>query len=342
MITGGSGSGVSGPGGFFPISISSLCLDTVTGFDLFLRPQGGKPPVLYRDKTLPFTEESRNRLRQNGITKLYVSNAQAGVYRTYVQSNLRSIVSDPSVELTERAEVLYTSAQDVMKDLMDDPRSGQLFDRTSRLASDAVWFLFNQPASFGSLLKVTSYDYYTYTHCVNVFLFCMALARKMRYGETEVLEFGTGALLHDVGKCMVPPEIVNAPGKLTPEQWSLMKQHPEFGCEVLREQGIENPVIHDITRHHHEKMNGKGYPQGVGGADLSTFARICAIVDIFDALTTRRTYKEAMGSFPALKLMQDAMAEELDPALFRNFIELMGSEAKKAQKTAARPASTSN
>jgi putative nucleotidyltransferase with HDIG domain len=242
------------------------------------------------------------------------------------------IIGDPDVEIGERAEVLYMSARDVMKDLMDDPRSGRLFDTASRLASDAVWFLFNQPASFSSLLKVTSYDYYTYTHCVNVFTFCMALTRKMGYSEKEVLGFGTGALLHDVGKCMIPEEIVRAPGKLTPEQWDLMKQHPALGAQILSEQGIDDPVIHDITLHHHEKVNGKGYPGGLMGKDLSLFSRICTIVDIFDALTTQRTYKDAMGSFPALKLMQDAMVEELDPHLFRNFIELMGSHGPVVQK----------
>jgi len=340
-----NGGGVSEPpsaDAFFPIRIASLCLDTVTGFDLFLKPQGSKPPVLYRDKSLPFTEEARERLKQREITKLYVSNSQAGEYRRYVQANLRSIIADPAVDLTERAEVLYSSAQDVMKDLMEDPRSGQLFHRTNRLASDAVWFLFNQPASFGSLLKVTSYDYYTYTHCVNVFLFCVALARKMRYGEAEVLTFGTGALLHDVGKCMVPPEVVNAAGKLTPEQWEMMKKHPEFGIQVLREQGIDDPVIHDITLHHHEKVNGKGYPQGLTAKDLSVFARICTIVDIFDALTTRRTYKEAMGSFPALKLMQDKMTDELDPELFRNFIALMGTQSQEPSPKTVTPIKKAN
>ncbi len=319
--------------GFFPVRIGSLCLDAVTGFDLYLKPQGSKPPALYRDKGLPFTEEARERLKENCITTLYVRSSQGPEYRKYVQANLRTIIADPAVDVTERAEVLYTSAQDVMKDLMEDPRSGKLFDTTSKLASDAVWFMFNQPASFGSLLKVTSYDYYTYTHCVNVFLFCMALARKMSYSENEVLAFGTGALLHDVGKCMVPPEIVNAPGKLTAEQWAVMKQHPVFGGTVLNEQGITDPMIHDITLHHHEKVNGKGYPGGLTGKDLSRFSRICTIVDVFDALTTRRTYKQAMGSFPALKLMQDQMAEELDAQLFRNFIELMGSQGPIIQQS---------
>ena len=325
MPIGGGSSDPANAADFFPIRIGSLCLDTVTGFDLYLKPQGQKPPALYRDKTLPFTEEARERLKQNSITKLYVCSTQAADYQEYVQANLRTIIADPAVDVAERAEILYTSAQDVMKNLMADPRSGQLFDTTNQLAADAVWFLFNQPASFSSLLKVTSYDYYTYTHCVNVFLFCMALARKMSYSESEILTFGTGALLHDVGKCMIPADIINAPGKLLPAQWIVMKQHPEFGCRILTEQGINDPVIHDITLHHHEKVNGKGYPQGMMGKDLSRFARICAIVDIFDALTTRRTYKNAMGSFPALKLMQDAMAEELDAQLFRNFIELMGS-----------------
>jgi len=189
-----------------------------------------------------------------------------------------------------------------------------------------VKFVFGQRDAFENLLKVTSYDYYTYTHCVNVFMFSIALAQSMGYSAHDVQSLGNGALLHDVGKCMVDPDIVNCRGKLSQEQWLQMKLHPVHGHTLLKRQGMRNSVILDVTRHHHEKLSGAGYPDGLGPSDISDGARIVAIADIFDALTTRRSYKEAINSFPALKLMREEMVKDIDADIFRAFVALMGKQ----------------
>lgn len=311
--------------GFFPIRIASLLTDTVTDFDLYLEESDSRPPILYRERNLPFTEEVRLRLKVGNVEQLYVSEGDTKVYSAYLERNLQVILNDPAVEMTERAEILYSTSREIVKGLLEDPRSGDVVARSQSLVEHAVPFVFNQAGAFKHLLEVTSFDYYTYTHCVNVFVFSIALARKLGLNQREVMRLGSGALLHDLGKCMIDQEIVNARGKLTQDQWSKMMLHPVYGHKILREQGTADPVALDMVRHHHEKLSGKGYPDGLAGDEISCEVRISTIADVFDALTTRRSYKDAIGSFPALKLMRDEIARDLDPDMFRTFVGMMGN-----------------
>ena len=311
--------------GFFPIRISSIRLDTVTDFDLYIQEHNQAKPILYRERDLSFDEEAASRLRSNGVDTLYVSGNQAKEYKAYIERNLKDILNDSNLPMSERSALLYNSSISVVKDIMDDPRSHGIVQRSELLVENTVSFVFNKTNAFKHLLDVTSFDYYTYTHCVNVFVFSISLARRLGYTEESGISLGKGALLHDVGKCQIDPAIVNARGKLTAKQFDQMKNHPLFGYRILQSQGVTDKVQLDIVRHHHEKLTGKGYPDGVGPDALSREVRICTIADIFDALTTRRSYKAALPSFPALRLMRDEMTQDLDPEAFRTFVGMMGN-----------------
>lgn len=307
-----------------PIPVSSLRLDMVAGFELYL-PVKGLEPVLYRGADLPFTEEARARLAEAKHDTVLIRASDQAAYNRYLEQNLGSILNDASLPMEQRATALYQCSQNLVKEVMADPRAGEVLERTGNVVSHTVDLLFRESTSFQHLMKVTSYDYYTYTHSVNVFVFSTALAQRLGHTPEDLRTFGQAALLHDIGKSRINPDIVNARGKLSNEQWQEMRLHTVYGEEILRAQGVTDPVILDVTRHHHEKLNGKGYPDGLQGDEVSRWTRICTIADIFDALTTRRSYKEAMNSFPGLQFMREHMSDELDPGFFREFVLLMGS-----------------
>jgi len=315
--------------GFLSIPVHTLRVDMVTSFSLWLMARPGAPPVLYRGENLPFTEEVRQRLEAHGVTRLYVSNEDKELVRHYIERNMEALLSDPEVPVEERSELMYESAQSLVREAMEDPRSGKLVERSAEMVPHMVSFIYNQKHSFQCLLRVCSHDYYTYTHSVNVFTYCVALAQHLGFPEDEVRRFGIGALLHDIGKSNLPLDVINSPGQLTDEQWQLMRIHPVHGYDILVEQGMQDPIVLDVTRHHHEKLNGKGYPDRLEGDQISHWARITTIVDIFDALTTRRSYKEARHSFESLQFMRAHMADEIDLDLFRNFVALMGQQEKR-------------
>jgi len=167
-----------------------------------------------------------------------------------------------------------------------------------------------------------SKDQYTQGHCERVADVACRLASVAGIAESDMLWFRIGALLHDVGKLIVPSEVLNKPGRLTKEEWELMKRHPIAGVELLSE--VEFPWdILPIVRAHHECWDGSGYPDGLVGEEIPLTARIVCVADVYDALTTERSYKRALPHTEAIDVMRRDVGRQFDPRLFAQFERLM-------------------
>jgi diguanylate cyclase (GGDEF)-like protein/putative nucleotidyltransferase with HDIG domain len=172
--------------------------------------------------------------------------------------------------------------------------------------------------------SIEAADLYTQGHCVRVAEYACTLARAAGMDEGTRLWFRMGALLHDVGKIVVPPAVLNKPGGYTPEERMIMERHPDAGVDLL--QGIEFPWdIQPMVRFHHERWAGGGYPTGIAGEEIPLSARILAIADVFDALSTDRPYRKALPLEECLETMCGAMKGFFDPDLLRTFLELVSS-----------------
>ncbi len=313
--------------GYFPIPINIFQIDKILNFDLYIPTGKNKEYVLYRSKDLAITAEDIERLSDRGVEVLYAKDEDKLLYRKYLETNLKEILTDKNIHPEKKSEILYTVTTQVVKEMLEDPRAENLVPRSKHLVEASIYYFLHESSALECMIKVLSFDYYTHTHSVNVSMFAMFLGREVGFADTELLRFGIGALLHDIGKCRVDPTIVNFPGRLSPEQFEQMKKHPIYGYEILtQEQNINDEIILDVVRHHHEKLNGKGYPDRLKEDAISIYARVSAIADIFDALTTRRSYKNAFPTFDALKLMKEQMTEELDQEIFRKFVYFMGGK----------------
>ncbi len=312
-------------GDYFAVPTTTLRVNELVDFDLYLPSALHDHPVLYREQQLPFDDEARQRLARQGVAELWIRNNDEAAYQAYVEAHLKDLLCDPSIPLEAKSEMLYSSAQFLVKDVLSDPRAGDVISRSGNLVEAMVGHMLREPSAFASLMRITSYDYYTYTHSVNVCVFSLSLARRVGFNdEKELRRFGIGALLHDVGKSRIDDSVLNVRGKLSPEQWNIMRKHPVYGHEILIDQRVQDRLMLTVTRHHHEKLTGNGYPDGLEAREIEPLVRITTIADIFDALTTRRSYKSALTSFPALKLMREQMSDELDRDFFRVFIEMLG------------------
>ena len=167
--------------------------------------------------------------------------------------------------------------------------------------------------------SIESKDIYTQGHCVRVADLACALWTQVHSGaDTTLFWFRIGALLHDVGKLMVPAEVLNKPGKLTAQEWELVRGHPSAGVSLLAD--IEFPWdVRPIVESHHERWDGKGYPHGLAGEDIPLTARVLCIADVYDALTSVRSYKRAYTHDEAMELMRQDVGSQFDPALFAAF-----------------------
>jgi putative nucleotidyltransferase with HDIG domain len=177
--------------------------------------------------------------------------------------------------------------------------------------------------------SIESQDAYTQGHCLRVADLACAIAGRLGLDERRLFWFRVGALLHDVGKINVPAEILNKAGPLTSEEWALMRSHPEAGVELLR--GIDFPEdVVPIVLSHHEKWDGSGYPHGLAGEAIPIAARVLGLADVYDALTTKRSYKPGLTHEAAMETMRRDVGAHFDPALFRVFEDVMSRRAISA------------
>lgn len=307
---------------YLPIYLEALRIDTVVDFDLYIRI--GDDLILYRASDLPFTEKTRANLLENNVDRLFVPSSYRMRYQRYIESNITTILKDESIPPRTKAGIVYDSTKLLVKDVLTNPTLNENVRRSQKIVESSVSYILRGKDAFHNLLRVMSFDYYTYTHSVNVCTFAVAFARFVGIKDEEALNnLGTGALLHDVGKTKISDRILNKRSKLTPLEMELVKRHPQWGVELMQETNLIPADAYLPIIQHHERENGRGYPRGLRGNDIHIFGRLVGIADCFDALTTHRVYQPAMETFPALRILFQ-QEEAFDRELLEKFARLMG------------------
>jgi putative nucleotidyltransferase with HDIG domain len=187
--------------------------------------------------------------------------------------------------------------------------------------------------------SIESKDHYTQGHCERVAFFACVLAESTGMDSRSLFWFRLGALLHDIGKIIVPTEVLNKAGNLTQEEWAIMKRHPEAGLELVSD--IDFPGdVRAIIRNHHERWDGKGYPDGLTGEQIPFAARILCVADVYDALTTARSYRDSLSHPRAVEVMR-ASPGQFDPHLLDAFLSWAESSEVPARSSPQRVANFS-
>ena len=321
---------------FIPIPVATLLANTIPDFALYLaKPDYDARFVLYRQEGHYLTREHLRRLKLHGVERLYIKAEDRPLQQRYMVQTARQLVADPKRPSREKAETIYEFGKSAVQHALEEPCEASI--KTCRdLAQEQVRYVVGDPHAVPNFLRIISHDYYTYTHSVNVCSFTVALCRQAGMTDIEQLKLvGIGAMLHDVGKSRIDRAILNKPGRLTPLERERIKKHPELGVAMLAETSPVPPEATEIVLCHHEKCDGSGYPRGLSKDQLSLPSRACCIADIFDALTTHRSYKSAYAGFRALLIMQQDMKTQLDQELLTDLIRLVGQASKMASRLAA-------
>ena len=240
-----------------------------------------------------------------------------------VAAGLRDAIEDPNMPPKEKASAVYNHSLKMMEAILDQPTADNILSGKNMIQS-VVAIILEDDETAGFLTQITSHDYYTYTHSVNVGMLGVLLSKAAfkDSSEHDLDELGSGFFLHDLGKCEVPNTLINKPGRLTDEEWEQMRKHPAYGERILADNGQLTPDIKVIVMQHHERWNGNGYPLGLKKADIHIYARICSIADVYDALTSKRAYKDSFDTFSALSLMKEEMLDHFERDLFQLFVGL--------------------
>ncbi|MEE4893318.1 HD-GYP domain-containing protein [Pseudomonas alliivorans] len=225
----------------------------------------------------------------------------------------------------ERAKAICGKARDVVMNMFTEARMGQAMkmDNVDLMVEEISNSILRHPHALISLSRLKTSDEYTYMHSVAVCALMVALAKRMGMKTEQVREAGVAGLMHDVGKMMIAPEVLNKPGRLTVEEFTLMKTHPEQGLKILEENLPVAALVMDVCLHHHEKVDGSGYPDGLQGSDISIFARMSAVCDVYDAITSDRPYKKGWGVAHSIREMA-SWKGHFDDMVFQNFVKTVG------------------
>ena len=310
-----------GAGGFLPIDVSLLVPGPLRGFDLYKRVSGDTVLLCARD--YPLKQRVLDGLREAVEQEqyLYIPAEQGPGLSQYVEATLQHALENPALGVERRSAILHDSARAIMADILANPRAPDAFRRGVGLANATVDFMIEEPGALRSMSALFSKDYYTYTHSVHVCVLGVSLYKYLISPNAAMLRrVGLGLLLHDVGKSLVDQAVLNKNGRLTDEEFEQMKAHSALGWEALAEQGADDDLVRQIVLYHHERMDGSGYPEGLEGPRLTEVARVAAVVDVYDALTTDRPYRKAMGHEKAMSLMAETMVpNHLDAEYFQAF-----------------------
>ncbi len=244
------------------------------------------------------TQRMLDRLKNLNITKIYIQDKRTG-----------DLLLEDAISERTRQEALAV-IHETFRSVKDSPQKWQTtfsdkqFGRQFRQVMSSVIDELKQNRTAMNLLgDAYASDHYIFGHSFNVALYSTALAMKAGFGEKELIEIGVGAMLHDVGKMYIPCEILQKPGRLTDEEFEIMKKHAEYGFEMLRRLDEIPLLAAHCAFQHHERCDGSGYPRNLKGDEIHVYARILAVCDVFDALTTHRVYRPPMLPHEAMEIL---------------------------------------
>jgi HD-GYP domain-containing protein (c-di-GMP phosphodiesterase class II) len=250
---------------------------------------------------------------------VYIKTKDEQSFLSYLMDNTQKVVKSGEMPDRMKTQLLFDNAEAVVKKVFREHADESNVAAGKKIVEDIAAQITSGRLSLTALLSIFSKDYYTFSHCVQVATLGMSFGSFLGWSMSEIGDFGFGALFHDLGKNSISDNILNKPGRLEKHEFEIIKQHPFTGYQQLKQTGAFSKDQLDTILYHHEALDGSGYPEGLSGKDIPYFARAAHIVDVFDALTSKRAYKGALSREQALALMSSEMQFSFDAELLDAF-----------------------
>jgi putative nucleotidyltransferase with HDIG domain len=310
---------------YIKIRLNSLYPKEPIPFDLY---------VLINNKQIHYLRAGDN-LAEDKLVKLdteapdsfYIQQGERAKFKKYIHENLNSKILTPR----EKAIMLRESSLTLIEELFESPDIEQALNESKLIINEFVALMGTEPEAMSHLISLSSHDFYTYTHSLDVGIYSLGLAKVLGFSQAELIEMGQGALFHDIGKRQVSVDIITKDGPLNDVEWAQMQKHPQYGLVILNEHNTSD-AIKACCFEHHESIAGNGYPQQLQAHEIHTMAKIVALSDTFDALTTQRSYNKPMKPSGALDFMRTKLAGRYD----ENILKAMHEVLFRMEKTLAK------
>jgi len=302
---------------FIPVSLATISPSESTDFPLYIREDPKSPIQLYRDEEYPLTAADIQRLIDRGVKRLYVTLCDHESYQRYIRENFSSVLEDESLPVERRFGCLNEIVRDVLAEAFTQRDTTKTVEVAQELAVQTVELICRADVMALELMKVLHHDYHTFTHSANVSYYSVLLAKASGItNENDLRMIATGALLHDVGKLEIADSILKKQGRLDEDEWEVIKQHPTNGLRLLADRDDLNFGQLMMVYQHHERIDGSGYPVRVSESSIHPWAQICAVVDIYEALTSHRPYRPGLPKQQTIAILDRQAGSRLDQGLW--------------------------
>jgi HD-GYP domain-containing protein (c-di-GMP phosphodiesterase class II) len=254
------------------------------------------------------------------------SEAQVDAELNQAATQSRQLERVPVAAELARAKKICAKSKQAVASMFQEARMGKAVDTAGaqKLVEEISNSVSRNPGALISLARLKTADDYTYMHSVAVCALMVALSKQLDLDETETRSAGIAGLLHDLGKAVMPMDVLNKPGKLSEAEFAIIKGHPVEGHRMLLGGSNVDPVALDVCLHHHEKTDGSGYPKGLKDTAISRFAKMGAVCDVYDAITSNRPYKAGWDPAESLRKMAEWTQGHFDPTIFQAFVRSLG------------------
>ncbi|MGH4123113.1 MAG: HD-GYP domain-containing protein [Clostridium sp.] len=254
------------------------------------------------------------------LTQQYIEKLkELGVFYIYVEDARLDDISIEDEKLSNLKAVTMKNMSKIMKNVTGGDKKGT--KESLAVVEDLVNYIIELGDVNKSLFDVQTYDNYTYLHSIDTGIMAIYLGMAMNLKESELKELSIGAILHDIGKTKVPKEIITKTGKLTAEEFEEVKKHPTYGRSILKKNlSISSEVLKAVEQHH-ERVDGKGYPFGLISNEISKYAKIICVCDVYDAISNDRTYREKFNPSDAYELILAGCGNAFDEEIVQKFKE---------------------
>jgi HD-GYP domain-containing protein (c-di-GMP phosphodiesterase class II) len=296
----------------------------------------------WRTKFVINDPEDLRRVQESGIKELWIDSSKGldvavGETKEQAEAKVEQVLmaaaegEEPAKQVSmaeevERAAKICAKSKEAVVSMFQEVRMGNAIsaEAAGSLVDEISSSVMRNPGALISLARLKSADDYTYMHSVAVCALMVALAKQLGLDEASTREIGMAGLLHDMGKAFTPTEVLNKPGKLTDEEFAIMRQHPAEGHKVLVEGNALGPIPLDVCLHHHEKTDGSGYPDHLTGENISLYAKMGAVCDVYDAITSNRPYKSGWDPAESIRKMTEWCKGHFDERIFQAFVKSVG------------------
>lgn len=292
--------------------------------NLYCKLDSEPTPVLYRSSSIPITDDDIEDLKRRGHKALYVSSADFLAFGNSLSGMIDDTLANEAIPAEERFAFLQSAAAVEMTAAFNMIKCDRFVELAQGLSQQVVKLLEENTIVPRTLFAMVQHDFYTFTHITNVAGFANLLAEKLGFnGPGEREQITVGAFLHDIGKRFIPASLLTKKGSITEEEWVTIKSHPQRGYEDLCERDDLSHGQLMMVYSHHERVDGRGYPVGYVGNEIHPWAKLLAVVDVFDAITSHRPYRTPMKLNEGLEYLQRQAGTHFESEIVRCWVSAM-------------------